>query len=238
MTGTGSGRSMPTRRSSTIRSLRTPMSASIARRPAQRSPTATGRRQPVTTSAPVASRADTTERDRQRAEGEREREDGLGEGEHPRERPVGDQPLEQREPGDVDDGVGGADDRERADRHGVARHQADEDERHAPHRDPGAEQRAQPGAAGGADRRHRRREPADPERRPEQPDPRAAQVGHLHGHHHREHGERAADQALGPPRTITSSARGRRRSSRTPSTTSATTPARAAGASRPGRSDS
>ena len=54
MAGTGSGRSMRTRRSSMIRSFRTPMSASIARSRAQRAATANGRMQPVTMSAPVS----------------------------------------------------------------------------------------------------------------------------------------------------------------------------------------
>ena len=60
MTGTGNGRNMRTRRSSTIRSFRTPISASIARSPAQRAATANGRMQPVTVSAPVSPSAEMT----------------------------------------------------------------------------------------------------------------------------------------------------------------------------------
>ncbi|CAA9482369.1 MAG: hypothetical protein AVDCRST_MAG13-1244 [uncultured Solirubrobacteraceae bacterium] len=136
------------------------------------------------------------ERRRQTAGRDPEREDGLEAGEHPREDRLVGEAAEQREAGDVDEGVAHADDAEEHERRGLLGDGADEDQRRAEQRHAEPEPRREPPAADQPEREQRAEHPARPDRRGEHADARVARSEQVDGHGHRQHAEAAAGERL------------------------------------------
>ena len=104
--------------------------------------------------------------------------------------------ADQREPGDVDQRVADADERQQEQRRSLLREDADEGERQSPQADPDREpcaQSAGPDQERGAERPEHR---AHPDRGHQGADAGIAGAEQLDRDHHREHGQRAAGQGL------------------------------------------